>query len=149
MVSTFSSASHDTDARMRTDFKIVTTYANGTTHMAQIWMKNIGTNRVGTSEIQRSDVIIGLTGNMGRAQFSSDGGYITLPPPAIPPTILSLTDNQWTYNLFDDNNNNLWDTGETLEIRAAKSQFSSAGQPVYFQFVLPNGVSRSLEFTLS
>ncbi len=41
MVSTFSSASHETDTRMRTDFKIVTTYASGTTDVGKIWIKNI------------------------------------------------------------------------------------------------------------
>ena len=37
MVSTFSSASHETDTRMRTDFKIVTTYANHSANQLEIF----------------------------------------------------------------------------------------------------------------
>ena len=48
MVSTFSSASHETDARMRTDFKIVSKYCyhsaplpSDTNVVAKIWIKNM------------------------------------------------------------------------------------------------------------
>ena len=141
MVSTFSSASHDTDTRMRTDFKIVTTFANSTIPLvrnggwAKIWIKNIGTTRIGVDEIDKSDVIVGLVGNMNRATLTTDWE----------PNV----DNTWNYQLIDNNLNGLWDTGETLEIVAAKTEFTDDGLPVYFQFVLPNGVYRSAEFTTS
>jgi flagellar protein FlaG len=153
MAGTFSSASHETDTRMRTDFKIVTTYAiHGTPEPhpnIQIWMKNIGTSRIGIPEIDKADVIIGLTGNMARAQLIS--GVRTTPTPPTP-SIPSLSDGKWTYNLFDDNDNAFWDSGETLEIDAYNLQlgsFSTSGNLVSFQFVLPNGVWRSSEFTSS
>ena len=40
MAGTFSSTTHESDTRMRTDFKVISTVATGST--AQIWMKNIG-----------------------------------------------------------------------------------------------------------
>ena len=58
MASTFSAASHESDARMRTDFRIVATFApkEGDPSIAKVWLKNVGTNRIGTSEIEHSDV---------------------------------------------------------------------------------------------
>ena len=46
--------------------------------------------------------------------------------------------------------NNFWDSGETLEIDAKASTISGQqiGSPVYFQFVLPDGIWRSTEFTV-
>ena len=147
MVSTFSSASHETDTRMRTDFKIVTTYAshsglplpppNDKGGVAKIWMKNIGTNRIGWAEVNQSDVFIGLVGDFGRATCVGKEKDPTL-----------LLNNGWTYSIPGDTNG-LWETGETIEIDVASSKFITSGQSVYFQFVLPNGVWRSSEFTTS
>lgn len=136
--STFSSSAHDTDTRMRTDFKVVTTYASssGSGGVAKVWLKNIGSTRISTSEIDSGDVFIGLEGNFDRA---------TLNKALWPPNV----NKEWNYRLSDDNTNSLWDTGETLEIDAASSLFISSGQPVYFQFVLPSGVFRSSSFTTS
>jgi flagellar protein FlaG len=143
MVSTFSSASHETDTRMRTDFKIVTTYACGTggvtcspQYVSKVWIKNIGTNRIGWAEVNQSDVFIGLVGNFDRATLD-----LTIWPPS--------NDKTWAYRIADTNGNGFWDTGETLEVDAYSSSFIASGQSVYFQFVHPNGVWRSSEFTTS
>jgi len=136
--STFSSSAHDTDTRMRTDFKIVTTYAShgGTGGVAKVWMKNIGSNTIGWNEINSSDVYIGLTTNFDRASLDLSSW-----PPSV--------NKKWAYRLSDTNGNGNWETGETLEVDAASSLFTSSGQSVYFQFVLPNGVYRSEQFTTS
>lgn len=136
--STFSSSAHDTDTRMRTDFRIVTTFSSSsaTGGVAKVWMKNTGSNRLGTSELDSADVFIGLSGNFDRA---------TLDKATWPPNI----NKKWNYQLSDDNANGLWDTGETLEVDAASSLFTASGQQVYFQFVLPNGISQKAEFTTS
>jgi flagellar protein FlaG len=97
-------------------------------------MKNIGTNSIGVSELQKSDVFIGLAGNFNRASS------LTSPVDA---------DGKWAFILIDSNSNNQWDSGETLEIDAFSSLFTASGQSAYFQFVLPNGVYRSSEFTTS
>ena len=138
MVSTFSSASHETDSRMRTDFKIVTTYASSgpTGGFARVWMKNIGTNTIGWAEVNQSDVFIGQVGIFERATLNLG----TLP---------SINNNEWAYRIADTNSNGFWDPGETLEVDAGSPHFTASGQSVYFQFVLPNGVYRSSEFTTS
>jgi flagellar protein FlaG len=142
MAGTFSTASHETDTRMRTDFKIVGTYAASdpaTGGLAKIWMKNTGTTTIGKSEIEKSDVFIGLTTDFDRAHFM-------LAEYLVPSTNLD-----WSYTLYDESGNQKWDPGETLEIRAFrdKNQFDIPGRDVYFQFVLPNGVWRSTEFKTS
>jgi flagellar protein FlaG len=136
MAGTFSTASHESDTRMRTDFKIITTYSSSSVSggIAKVWMKNIGTNRIGQPELTQSDVFIGLSGNFDRATLD-----ITTWPPN--------QDKRWNFQLSDDNTNGFWDPGETLEIDAASILYQSPGLPVYFQFVLPNGVWRSSEFT--
>jgi flagellar protein FlaG len=136
--STFSTSAHNTDTRMRTDFKIVKTYASSgvTGGVAKVWMKNIGSASVGWSELNSSDVMIGLTTNFDRA---------TLDLSVWPPN----TNKEWAYRLSDSNSNGNWDPGETLEVDAASSLFTSSGKNVLFQFVLPNGVYRAEEFTTS
>ena len=45
---------------------------------------------------------------------------------------------------------NYWDPGETLQVTAVTlSQCPQADDMIYFQFVLPNGIWRSNEFTAS
>jgi len=125
--STFSSSAHETDTRMRTDFKIVNTFAKDAT--AQIFMKNIGSTSMGSSEIQSADVYI----------VTSD----KLVNPAYGATAPS-----WTYLLKNSDNTN-WDNGETLEIDINFGENFVAGTTYTFEFVLPNGVQRSIEFTPS
>lgn len=139
MVSTFSTASHDTDTRMRTDFKIVTTYALGTSDTGKVWMKNIGSNKIGISDVQSADTFFGPQGNFGRMIRQIPNPVITANPNV----------GNWSLYLDDTNSNNYWDPGETLEIHAHSSTGFSSGDAVYFQFVLPNSVWRSSEFTSS
>jgi flagellar protein FlaG len=137
MAGTFQSSTHESDVRLRTDFKIVAAFGTaGTPDTAQVWMKNIGSQRIPLSEIQKSDVFCGEVGNFGRLSYI-DGN----PPPG-----------QWTEVIRDDaplNNNGYWDPGETLEVYAKPSTMPASGGMVYFQFVLPNGIWRSNEFTVS
>lgn len=130
MAGSFSSASHESDQRLRTDFKIVTTYANTTTGL--IWMKNVGSQRISLSEISRSDVFFGAVGDFGRLSYVDN---------------FPVGSGQWTEYLIDLNANSNWDPGETLEI-VAKTSLPTSGNPVYFQFVLPDGIWRSTEFTV-
>ena len=131
MAGTFNSATHASDVRLRTDFTIVTTFAGGDPYHGQIWMKNIGSQPISAVEIQSSDVFFGPVGNFHRLTWASN------PAPGA-----------WIYQLSDLNNNNLWDPGETLEIDAYPGGTApSSGSYLYFQFVLPNGVWRSDQFT--
>lgn len=128
MAGTFTSSAHQSDVTMRTDFKIVSTYANDATPSnVRILMVNVGTTAIGTSDIQKSIVNIGNTGNFGAVQYGATG---------------------WTYTLLN-NDPNKWNPGETLEIDTTSTLISDTYPNVYFQFILPSGVWRSSEFTIS
>jgi flagellar protein FlaG len=135
MAGTFSSATHESDVRMRTDFKIITAVATPGDR-AQIWMKNIGSEQIPDEEIRRSDVFCGATGDFDRLTYSE-----TLEP------------DTWTADFagtnYDLNNNGMWDPGETVKITAKTTLIPGSGLKVYFQFALPNGVWRTNEFTVS
>jgi flagellar protein FlaG len=127
---TISSSSHKVDERLSTDVKIVTTYASGGTKNAEIWLKNVGTGRVSDVDIRKADVFLGGQGNFDRLKWAT-----------------ALTKETWTYEIMEDTPNGYWDPGETLHISAETFMIPAAEQIVYFQFVLPTGLSRSTTFT--
>lgn len=134
LAGTISSSSHTVDERLSNDVKIVTTYANGGTKNAEIWLKNVGTARISPSDIEKADVFLGAPGNFTRL------GLVV--PPGTPET------NQWTYAILEDTQkNNYWDPGETLYIQAHSKRIPGEGEIVYVQFVLSTGLSRSTTFT--
>lgn len=140
MAGTFSSTTHESDVRMRTDYKIITTVASaGSPGTAQVWMKNIGSERIPLADIKKSDVFCGAVGAFDRLAYAEVDSS-------------SLLDGEWTedfdYPRYDLDNNRIWDTGETIKI-TGKTTIPSSGNRVYFQFSLPNGVWRSNEFTVS
>jgi flagellar protein FlaG len=119
---TFGSVSHEADVQMRTDIKIVNYYVNST--CAKIWLKNVGTYRMGTAEIGESSIFIGKSGSFDDLPFLE------------------------SYYELD---NNFWDQGETLTITIPLNDIDSEFRPssedvVYFAIVLPTGVRRSVEF---
>jgi len=135
MAGTFSSASHESDQRIRTDFKIITTAATTTTSppTATIWIKNVGSSQIAYTDIYRSDVFCGTPGSFDRLTYTSgDPG-----------------DGFWTVYFTPGQEANLyWDPGETIKVEAVSSNLpSTSGGQVYFQFILPNGIWRSTEFT--
>jgi flagellar protein FlaG len=133
MAGTFLSSSHQSDERMRTDIKIVNTYMSST-GSAQIWIKNVGVARIAYAEIPKSDLFLGAVGNFDRLEYNT-----------------TLANDQWYYETAGGDSNNYWDPGETIEVVALTDNGGpfSRGMPVYAQFVLPSGVLRSLEFTVS
>jgi flagellar protein FlaG len=142
MAGTFSSSTHESDVRIRTDFKIITTFAtagtDGNPGTAKVWMKNIGTEQISLEEIIRSDVFCGPVGNFDRLAYQND-----LPD--------DLGRGNWTETFdsgYDLNNNQFWDPGETLKV-TAKTTIPATGSRIYFQFATPNGIWRSNEFTVS
>ncbi|MDH7593617.1 MAG: flagellin [Methanomicrobiales archaeon] len=124
MSGTFSSSAKEADERIRTDIKIINTYAT-TGGEAQIWIKNVGKSRISLAEVSGSDMFIGAPGDFERVSKGS-----------------------WSAEILEDANEN-WEYGETLllTVRSAKIP-DSIGRTVYFQFILPNGVMRSTEFTV-
>lgn len=136
MAGTFNSATHESDMRMRTDFKIINSFATGTT--AQVWMKNIGSARIPLADIERSDVFCGEVGNFAHLTYTEG----------------IAGDGEWDASFwspeYDINNNGYWDPGETVMITAKTPTLpDESGGSVYYQFTLPNGVLRSMEFSRS
>jgi flagellar protein FlaG len=136
MAGTFSSTTHDSDVRIRTDFKIIATYASESTGTAQVWMKNVGSEPISLLDVQRADVFGGATGSFDHLTHTDS----------------SLSSNQWietfTASEYDLNSNRDWDPGETVKV-SFKTTIPSTGSKVYFQFALPDGIWRSTEFTVS
>jgi flagellar protein FlaG len=136
MAGTFSSTTHESDVRIRTDFKIIATYASQSAGTAQVWMKNTGSERISLTQIQQADVFCGAVGSFDHLAYTSG----------------ILGNNQWTEGFsspeYDQNNNQFWDPGETLKV-TAKTTIPSSGSKVTFQFALSNGIWRSIEFTAS
>jgi flagellar protein FlaG len=132
LAGTIASSSHKVDERLSTDVKIVTTYASGgDAKSARIWLKNVGTGRISDADIRKADVFLGGQGDFVRL------GLVSGTP----------DQNQWTYEILEDTKNNYWDPGETLYIQAKTDRIPVKGDIVYFQFVLPTGLSRSTTFT--
>ena len=63
MAGSFSSTTHESDVRIRTDFRIIATYASESSGTGQIWMKNIGSEQIPLRDVQRADVFGGATGS--------------------------------------------------------------------------------------
>jgi flagellar protein FlaG len=136
MAGTFSSTTHESDVRIRTDFRIIATYASESSGTGQIWMKNIGSEQIPLRDVQRADVFGGATGSFDHLAHANG----------------TPEDNQWTETFtspeYDLNGNQYWDAGETVKV-TFKTTIPSLGNKVYFQFALPDGMWRSTEFTVS
>jgi len=133
---TISSSSHNVDERLSTDVKIVTTFASGgeENKTARIWLKNIGAGRIADADIRKADVFLGGRGDFIRLTWRG-----------------AVTEGAWTHEILEDieDKNNYWDPGETLYVEAKTSKIPARKEIVYFQFVLPSGLSRSATFTAS
>ncbi len=145
MGGTFSSSANAADEKMRTDFKIVATIKNYTTSDSEyydydIFMKNIGSQRISLQEVNQSDVFCGVVDtNIAR---------ITYTPNSDPPA------GYWTAEIRPANNPNpgFWDPGETLAVYAkphTQYNIDTSENLNSFQFILPNGVWRSTEFIIT
>jgi flagellar protein FlaG len=152
MGGTFSSSANAADEKMRTDFKIVATLENYTTsnpdykyYDYDIFMKNIGSQRISLQEVTQSDVFCGVVDtNIAR---------ITYIPDSDPPTS-GTPSGVWTAEIrpADNPNPGFWDPGETLAVYAkphTQYEIDTSENLNSFQFILPNGVWRSTEFVIT
>ena len=156
MVGTFGSATAATDKSMRTDFKIVTTYAKlssgagyQTGANVSVWMKNVGTARIGAAELKSATVLVGSSGNFGLVPL-----YTTTPYWPFQRVTNAASNFYWYYNLNEPAipiPSQVWDPGETLQIDTftIAGSITGSGQTVHFEFILPSGVVRSSEFTVN
>lgn len=131
MSGTFTSASHTADQQMRTNIQIVLAvgYNNQDPNSEKVWIKNIGSRQISVSEIQQADVFCGATDNFSRMTYSQGSS------------------NFWTYSSTFANPNT-WAPGETLEVDCYPSSITPTTPQVYFQFVLPDAISTSEQFSV-
>jgi len=125
---TFGTVSSSAENKMKTDFRIVNSFAN--VSAVKVWMKNVGANPVSIYDIRKSDVFFGKTTSINRYSYSS-----TIPNP---------NDLTFTYSLADSNQ--YWDPGETLEIAMYYLTIADT-EPLSFTFTLPNSIRRSTSFS--
>lgn len=123
---TASSASHAADDRLRTDFKIINTFATAGGQDAKIWLKNVGSSRISAAELNSADIFIGVPGNFDRVSRGT-GWQCTILDGAV----------------------DYWLPGETVRIDIEDNALlpDTKGDTVYFQVVLPGGAARTKEFT--
>lgn len=122
---TFGTVSSSAETKMKTDFRIVNTFASDT-GIIKVWMKNVGANQISEFDIKKSDVYYGKTTSISRYSWGGTPAF--------------------TYALGDATNNGFWDIGETLEIQISGLTITN-GDILSFTFSLPNSVRRSISFS--
>ncbi len=97
-----------------------------------VWVKNTGSSQIAPSQIERSDIFFGETGNFQRFLYDSD----LSPAPC------------WNYSIENDaNGNGWWDTGETVKI-TINCTSTIGSDDYYFKIVLYNAVSDDDTFSI-
>jgi flagellar protein FlaG len=133
MSDTFSSSSHRVDEQLRTDIVIVNTFAN-TSRYTQVWIKNTG-DSISGAEVDQSIIFTGTPADFTTVTKKAD---------------ITSGGSGWKYEILESGDTNL-DPGETLHITTyhLTKNPATSGSAVYFQIVLPNGVKRSEQFSVS
>jgi flagellar protein FlaG len=122
---TAGSTSHAVDRQVRTDVKVINTFASASGQTAKIWLKNVGSVRIAANDLKGADIFLGEPGHFDRLSYPGD----------------------WTYTLLDTDTD-YWQPGATVRIDAHTDLLpDTAGDVVYFQIVLPGGTVRSADFT--
>jgi len=120
---TFGTVSSSAENKMKTDFRIVNTFASTTE--AKVWMKNVGANQISIYDIRKADVFFGTSSSIDRYSYGGSKAF--------------------DYQV-SDSSNGYWDIGETLEISITLT--SDPGTNVLsFTFALPNSVRRTTTFS--
>lgn len=127
---TFGTVSSSAEQKLRTDFRIVNTYAYNDAGGDDVivWLKNVGANRISIAEIKSSDVFYGVNNQV--SQLSNDQTGST----------------GFKYE-EKGTENGYWDIGETLEITIDVPGDFSSGDQIYFSFALPNSIRRTITFS--
>ncbi len=112
-----------TEEKVKTDIKIIFA-VNTSPSTVKVWIKNVGTSRISSQMIASSDLFFGRVGNFERLSYNAN----------------------WTYSIVNDDNDGVWESGETIEITISLSYTLSEGD-YYILFVLSNG--KDAEYTFS
>ncbi|HDR74064.1 MAG TPA: flagellin [Methanoculleus sp.] len=131
--STFTKSSNSADERLRTDIKIINTFSGAGTREAKVWIKNIGSTHIPETSIGNANIFVGAPADFEMVAYTAG-------EPA---------NHQWTFAIIEDTNR-YWDEGETICIEVSSDKIPAGSTDVvYFQIVLPSGVLRTAEFTVS
>jgi len=126
---TFGTVSHAEEEKLKTDFRIVNTYtAGGTSKTVQVWMKNVGSNRISIYDLQKADVYLGIDTMYQKYEYDAGGTTGTFL------YILNPADGYW-------------DIGDTVEIKVTDTDKEIQDYSVLFTFSLPNSIRRSTTFS--
>ncbi|MGV8109086.1 hypothetical protein [Methanospirillum sp.] len=127
---TFGTVSSSAEQKLKTDFRIVNTYtAGGTT--VQVWMKNVGNNRISKYDLEKSDVFLGIDTYYGRIGYDGSDPY----------------EDQSFYFTISGSDSTYWDIGETVEIYITNTGHVIGDNNVLFTFSLPNSIRRTITFS--
>ncbi len=129
---TFGTVAHGADEKMRTDFAIVNTFSVESENTAQVWLKNTGVDTISRYELEKADVFIGSTSSITNLPYNN-----------------ALPLESFTITMAGGGSDTVWNIGETvqLDIKSASIGSLTEGETVYFSFVLPNSVRRTVTFT--
>ena len=126
---TFGTVASSAESKMKTDFRIVNSYAHLNSDpkidYIQVWMKNVGASQISVYDVAKSDVFFGTS--------SSIIHYTNTTSPK--------------FQYYVSSSNNYWNIGETLEIKIDLSPTLDQGSVLSYTFTLPNSVRRSTSFS--
>lgn len=104
--------------------------ANDTSQHVYIWVKNTGAAEI--PQIEKSDIFFGKINEFQRIPYNSS-------PSAPAPC--------WNYAIENDDSDNKWDIGETLNITINSATTITSGD-YYVKIVLYNGISDEEKFSI-
>lgn len=118
--------------QIQTDFEILheTTADEGSE--IHIWVKNVGPKGISSGLIPRSDLFFGEVGKFERIPYDENGSLAPC----------------WNYSIEQNNDDN-WDKGETLQIRLKPVDVPVSRVKYFIKFSSYNGVSEEAYFTVS
>ena len=94
-----------------------------------VWVKNTGSSKI--PQIENSDVFFGKINDFRRIPFDST---LSVAP-------------SWNYSIENDDGDNRWDVGETLNITINSSSEITAGD-YYVKIIVYNGISDEDKFSI-
>jgi archaellum component FlaG (FlaF/FlaG flagellin family) len=115
--------------RIETSIDIIAE-ANDTSQHIYIWVKNTGAVEI--SQVENSDIFFGKINEFQRIPFNSS---------------LSASVPSWSYSFENDDDDQKWDTGETLNITINSSYPLTSGN-YFVKIVLYNGISDEEKFSI-
>ncbi len=125
----FRTASQDVVEKARVKVNALFAFAANGSDTAKLWVKNTGKEAILAGEIERGDLFFGPRGSFSRIPY---GG-------SQPPT--------WSFVIANDDGDNVWEPGETVEITITLSSPLSSGD--YFaRYTTHTGYSTDIVFTV-